>query len=172
MALLALPLLAPAQARRKGPAATATKAAAKQPVDYVNVFTGTSNSRWALFPGPTVPFGMVKLSPDNQGQVWTAGYEYTVNSISGFSHLHAFGLSGLSVMPATGHLENLNQTRTYPGAVDGPFGTMWTRRLPLALREAHRARRARLLRRGADRRLHQSRADIYHPHRLATLYFS
>lgn len=126
LTLLLLPLLAPAQARPKVPTAKATKTVSKQPADYVNVFTGTSNSRWALFPGPTVPFGMVKLSPDNQGQVWTAGYEYTVSSISGFSHLHAFGLSGLSVMPATGHLENLNQTKTYPGAVDGPFGTMWT----------------------------------------------
>ncbi len=99
---------------------------AKQPVDYVNVFTGTSNSRWALFPGATLPFGMVKLSPDNQGSVWTGGYEYTVNSISGFSHLHAMTLSGLSVMPATGPLHRFGQTKTFAGKVDGPFNTMWT----------------------------------------------
>ena len=59
------------------------------PVDAVNVFTGTSNSRWMLFPGATLPFGLVKLSPDNQTNVWNGGYEYTVNSLSGFSHLHA-----------------------------------------------------------------------------------
>jgi putative alpha-1,2-mannosidase len=50
-------------------------AAAPSPVDSVSVFTGTSNSRWMLGPGPTLPFGMVKLSPDNQGNVWNGGYE-------------------------------------------------------------------------------------------------
>ena len=75
------------------------------PADYVNVFIGTSNSRWMLFPGATLPFGMVKLSPDNQNNVWNGGYEYTVSSISGFSHLHAMSLSGVSLMPVTGKLD-------------------------------------------------------------------
>ena len=103
-----------------------TIARSNEPVDYVNVFTGTSNSRWALFPGATLPFGMVKLSPDNQSRVWTGGYEYTVSSISGFSHLHAMALSGLSLMPATGPLERFGQTKTFAGETDGPFNTMWT----------------------------------------------
>ena len=97
------------------------------PVDAVDVFTGTSNSRWMLFPGATLPFGLVKLSPDNQSNVWNGGYEYTVNSISGFSHLHAFSLSGVSLMPVTGPIEyNPGLYRIYPGAPDGPFGDMWT----------------------------------------------
>ena len=99
----------------------------QQAVDAVNVFTGTSNSRWMIFPGATLPFGLVKLSPDNQGNVWNGGYEYTVHSIAGFSHLHSLGLSGLSVMPVTGPMEyNPGLFRIYPGAPDGPFGTMWT----------------------------------------------
>jgi len=77
----------------------------RTPADYVNVFTGTSNSRWMLFPGATLPFGMVKLSPDNQNNVWNGGYEYTVSSISGFSHLHSMSLSGVSLMPVTGKLD-------------------------------------------------------------------
>lgn len=97
------------------------------PVDAVNVFTGTSNSRWMLMPGATLPNGLVKLAPDNQGNVWNGGYEYTVGSISGFSHLHAMGLSGLSLMPVTGPMEyNPGLFRIFPGAPDGPFGTMWT----------------------------------------------
>jgi predicted alpha-1,2-mannosidase len=92
----------------------------KRPLDYVNCFTGTSNSRWMLFPGPTMPFGMVKLSPDNQNTVWNGGYEYTVSSISGFSHFHAMSISGLSLMPTTGG-KKLNA-----GEPDGPFGVMWT----------------------------------------------
>lgn len=103
------------------------KAAAHTPASYVNVFTGTSNSRWMMFPGATLPFGMVKLSPDNQGNVWNGGYEYTTGSISGFSHLHAMALSGLSVMPVTGDLTaNEGWSRTFTGPADGPFGGMWT----------------------------------------------
>ncbi|GJG87294.1 hypothetical protein tb265_24750 [Gemmatimonadetes bacterium T265] len=45
-------------------------AIAQAPVDRVRVFAGTSNSRWQRYPGAAVPFGMVKLSPDNQGNVW------------------------------------------------------------------------------------------------------
>jgi predicted alpha-1,2-mannosidase len=107
--------------------AKATLAPAADPVDAVNVFTGTSNSRWMLFPGATLPFGLVKLSPDNQGNVWNGGYEYTVGSVSGFSHLHAFSLSGVSLMPVTGPMETApGRFRVYPGPPDGPFGGMWT----------------------------------------------
>ena len=101
--------------------------ALKQPADYVNVFTGSSNSRWADFPGAALPFGMVKLSPDNQDNVWNGGYEYTVGSISGFSHIHAMSLGGVSVMPVVGKMELYpRQVKTFPGQLDGPFGTMWT----------------------------------------------
>ena len=70
----------------------------KQPVDYVDPLIGTSNSRWMLFPGATMPNGMVKLSPDNQRGVWQGGYEYTVGSIHGFSHLHGWTMAGLMTM--------------------------------------------------------------------------
>jgi predicted alpha-1,2-mannosidase len=76
----------------------------KEPVDYADPMVGTSESRWMLNPGATLPFGMVQLSPDNQGTDWKAGYEYTLSSISGFSHIHAWTMAGLSVMPTTGML--------------------------------------------------------------------
>lgn len=101
--------------------------ATKLPSDYVNVFTGTSNSRWMLNPGPQLPFGMVKLGPDNQGNVWNGGYEYTVGSISGFSHLHGMSLSGVSYMPFTGELYfGEEYSKLFPGNADGPFVKMWT----------------------------------------------
>ena len=96
--------------------------AASPPVDEVDVFMGTSNSRWMMFPGATLPFGLVKLSPDNQGNVWNGGYEYTIGSISGFSHLHAMSLSGVSLMPVVGPVES----KLFPGPADGPNGSMWT----------------------------------------------
>ena len=97
------------------------------PSDWVNVFTGTSNSRWMQFPGATVPFGLVKFSPDNQGNVWDGGYEYTIASVSGFSFLHSMALSSMSMMPMVGPVETEpGQARLFPGAADGPFGQMWT----------------------------------------------
>ncbi|MCP4310961.1 MAG: glycoside hydrolase family 92 protein, partial [Bacteroidetes bacterium] len=92
----------------------------KQVVDYADPLMGTSESRWMLTPGVTLPFGMVQLSPDNQAQNWKAGYEYTIGSIFGFSHIHAWTMSGLSVMPAKGIL----QPGIYPNA-DAPISTGW-----------------------------------------------
>ncbi len=88
--------------------------AQKRPVDYVNTMIGTHNSRWEQFPGPTRPFGMVKLSPDNQEQGWKAGYEYTIENIAGFSHVHSWTMGGLLVMPTTGEL------KTQPGTERDP----------------------------------------------------
>ena len=76
----------------------------RQPVDYVDPMIGTSDSRWMLYPGASMPFGMVKLSPDNQEQVWKAGHEYTIGSIAGFSHLHSWTMGGLKNMPIIGNL--------------------------------------------------------------------
>jgi len=73
----------------------------RKPVDWVDVFIGTSNSRWMLGPYATAPFGMIQLGPDNQGYVWMSGYDYAINSISGFSHIHAWTMAGLRMMPAT-----------------------------------------------------------------------
>jgi len=91
----------------------------KEPVDYVNPLIGTSSSRWMLFPGPCLPFGMVKLSPDNtdEGQYKLgAGYEYKINSISGFSHVHSWMMSSMSTMPTTGELKIAVGTAEDPDA--------------------------------------------------------
>ena len=72
-----------------------------RPVDCVDVFTGTSNSRWMLGPYACVPFGMVQPGPDNQGDVWMGGYEHSIRSVRGFSHLHGWTMAGLSItLPA------------------------------------------------------------------------
>jgi len=79
---------------------------AKAPVDYVDLMLGSSDSRWMLFPGATMPFGMVKLSPDNGTLVWLrVGYDYRFHSVAGFSHIHSWRLGGLLTMPTTGPLK-------------------------------------------------------------------
>lgn len=78
---------------------------AQNVVHYVDPMIGTHDSRWILFPGPTRPFGMVKLSPDNQELGWKAGYEYELDNIAGFSHIHSWTMAGLLTMPANGPLK-------------------------------------------------------------------
>lgn len=73
-----------------------TNANGKEPVDYVDCFIGTSNSRWMLGPYAQMPFGMVQIGPDNQGNRWMGGYEYAINSVSAFSHIHAWTMGGLT----------------------------------------------------------------------------
>lgn len=73
--------------------------------DYVDPLIGSHDSRWIMFPGPTMPFGMVKLSPDNQERGWKAGYDYEINNIAGFSHIHSWTMAGLLAMPTTGKLK-------------------------------------------------------------------
>jgi len=60
---------------------------------YVNPFIGTGGTGHT-FPGATVPFGMVQLSPDTRiDGSWEgcSGYHYSDNRIYGFSHTHLNG---------------------------------------------------------------------------------
>ncbi|MGB7395804.1 MAG: glycoside hydrolase domain-containing protein, partial [Pricia sp.] len=78
-----------------------------RPVDLVYPLLDTENSRWFFFSSASRPFGMVNLSPDTQVDgAWGSGYRYKVDTVQGFSHIHAWQLSGLSVMPVTISEEN------------------------------------------------------------------
>jgi len=83
-------------------------------IDYVDPILGSQNSRWIMFPGPSRPFGMVKLSPDNQELGWKAGYDYAIDNISGFSHIHSWTMAGILTMPATGPLQTEPGTELHP----------------------------------------------------------
>lgn len=57
---------------------------------YVYPFLDSENSRWFFFSSATRPFGMVNLSPDTElNGAWGSGYRYKVDSVKGFSHVHA-----------------------------------------------------------------------------------
>lgn len=78
---------------------------AQKLTDKVDVFLGTGGHGHA-YPGATVPFGMVQLSPDNgkEGWDWCSGYHYSSDAIAGFSHTHLSGTGigdwcDVSVMP-------------------------------------------------------------------------
>ncbi|NHE55813.1 GH92 family glycosyl hydrolase [Cyclobacterium plantarum] len=73
-----------------------------QPVDLVYPMLDAANSRWFYFSSATRPFGMVNLSPDHEiDGAWNSGYRYDADTIKGFSHIHAWQLSGVSVMPVS-----------------------------------------------------------------------
>ena len=77
---------------------------AQRLVDYVDTKIGTGHSRWMIAPGPWMPFGMVKISPDNQNQGWQAGYQPTFESVGTFSHIHEWTMAGLGTFPTNGPL--------------------------------------------------------------------
>jgi predicted alpha-1,2-mannosidase len=75
---------------------------------YVDVFVGTGG-HGHTYPGASMPFGMVQLSPDTNDAGWDAssGYHQADGSIMGFSHTHLSGTGAADmldvlVMPAQG----------------------------------------------------------------------
>jgi len=88
--------------------------------DYVNPMIGTSG-HGHTFPGATVPFGMVQLSPDTYNEGWDrcSGYHYSDGSIMGFSHTHLSGtgrgeLLDVLLMPTIGEVKFDPGTRENP----------------------------------------------------------
>jgi predicted alpha-1,2-mannosidase len=98
---------------------------------YVNPLIGTQKMGHT-FPGATVPFGSVQLSPDTDQQPhnidgkynknaykYCAGYQYDDREIVGFSHTHFSGtghsdLGDFLIMPTVGDLQ------LTPGAKNSP----------------------------------------------------
>ncbi|TAF75446.1 MAG: glycoside hydrolase family 92 protein [Bacteroidetes bacterium] len=78
---------------------------------YVNLFTGTTDEG-NLFPGATLPFGMVQLSPDSD-VMKPSGYDYKDSMILGFSHTHLSGtglgdFGDILMMPINTKTANFN----------------------------------------------------------------
>jgi predicted alpha-1,2-mannosidase len=106
-------------------------ATASDAYSAVNPFIGTGGEGHT-YPGATVPFGMVQLSPDTQikprkqAYGWAAGYRYDDNTIVGFSHTHFSGtghsdLGDILLMPISG------EPKLERGDVDKP-GSGYTSR--------------------------------------------
>jgi len=79
------------------------------------------------YPGATVPFGMIQLSPDTampdfkHAYKWAAGYQYNDPTIMGFSHTHFSGsghsdLGDVLVMPIAGDVRLEPGDATQPGS--------------------------------------------------------
>lgn len=83
-------------------------------VQWVNPLIDAANSRWFFFSSACRPFGMVNLSPDTRiDGAWGTGYRYERDTVVGFSHIHAWQLAGISVLPVTGEIDPLKGTEGY-----------------------------------------------------------
>ena len=89
----------------------------KRPVDYVDPHIDTVKPRWIYFNSASRPFGMVNLSPDTKTEgSWNSGYRYGDEHIRCFSHVHAWQLSGLAVLPTTGPIKGHQGMDAYKSA--------------------------------------------------------
>jgi predicted alpha-1,2-mannosidase len=94
--------------------------AADDAASFVNPFIGTGG-HGHTFPGATLPFGMVQLSPDTRLDGWDgcSGYHFTDSVVYGFSHTHLSG-TGVSdygdilLMPVVGEVFFNNGSKSGP----------------------------------------------------------
>lgn len=80
-------------------------------VKYVNPLIGT-DAHGHTFPGASLPFGMVQLSPDTRLDGWDGcgGYHFSDSVVFGFSHTHLSGTGvpdygDILLMPTTGEVK-------------------------------------------------------------------
>lgn len=100
--------------------ASATQAQQRDYVKLVNPFIGTGG-HGHTYPGPSMPFGMVQLSPDTRLKGWDgcSGYHYSDSAIYGFSHTHLSGTGiedycDILLLPTTGAYEWNNEQYKSP----------------------------------------------------------
>lgn len=101
-------------------------------VDHIDPFLGTGG-HGHTYPGPSLPFGLVQLSPDTRLTGWDgcSGYHFTDTAVFGFSHTHLSG-TGVSdygdilFMPRSGDgpvpLHN-----GYPDAPENGYGSRFSK---------------------------------------------
>lgn len=89
-------------------------------ISYVNPFIGTGG-HGHTYPGATMPFGMMQLSPDTRLDGWDgcSGYHYSDEYIYGFSHTH---LSGTGVSDYGDILIMPTNEQNFHNGADGKKG--------------------------------------------------
>ncbi|PGH13501.1 hypothetical protein AJ79_03631 [Helicocarpus griseus UAMH5409] len=68
----------------------------KRALDFIDPLIGTINGGH-VFPGATLPFGMIKAGPDSDGET-QGGFDSNSNVVRGFAHMHDSGTGGGSSM--------------------------------------------------------------------------
>lgn len=103
---------------------------------FVNPFIGTGG-HGHNFPGASMPFGMVQLSPDTRLEGWDGcgGYHYSDSILYGFSHTHLSGTGvpdycDVLIMPTVGEVKFNNKeysstfSHNYEAATPGYYSVI------------------------------------------------
>jgi predicted alpha-1,2-mannosidase len=92
-----------------------------QYIKYVNPFIGT-DFFGHTYPGASLPFAMVHVSPDCNTTGWTysAGYTYSDQSIIGFSHTHFSGTGMVSGGDILLQPMVSDRLKIFPGTIEKP----------------------------------------------------
>ncbi len=93
----------------------------------VNIMAGPGG-HGHVFPGATVPFGAVQVSPDpdNHGWDWCSGYYTADTSIMGISHTHLSGTGAGDLLDIL-FVPRIGEVKLVPGAKDAPDAGYRTR---------------------------------------------
>lgn len=102
--------------------ACSTQDTPKSPVEYVDPFIGTG-FHGHTYPGATVPFGAVQLSPDTRRGNWDAcsGYHYSDSTMLGFSHTHLSGTGCIDLGDILFHPTTQDITLVSEGDIYKPY---------------------------------------------------
>lgn len=102
--------------------ACSTQDTPKSPVEYVDPFIGTG-FHGHTYPGATVPFGAVQLSPDTRRGNWDAcsGYHYSDSTMLGFSHTHLSGTGCIDLGDILFHPTTQDITLVPEGDIYKPY---------------------------------------------------
>jgi len=102
---------------------------------FVDPFIGTGG-HGHTYPGATVPFGMLQVSPDNgiSSWDWCSGYHYSDSITIGFSHLHLSGtgigdLSDIRLMPINKKVDLAAEVKTRD---DVPYKSLYAHNQEIA----------------------------------------
>jgi predicted alpha-1,2-mannosidase len=94
---------------------------------YVNPYIG-SGGHGHVFVGANVPFGAVQLGPSTifEGWDWCSGYNYSSNTILGFTHTHLSGtgigdLNDILLLPLTGKVPLKKATKVESNGYGSTF---------------------------------------------------
>ena len=125
-----LMLLLPGGCARTGTVDAPAADLAADLADHIDPFIGTGG-HGHTYPGPSLPFGLVQLSPDTRLTGWDgcSGYHFSDGVVFGFSHTHLSGTGvgdygDILLMPVTGEplLDN-----GYPDRPDEGYGSRFAK---------------------------------------------
>ncbi len=87
---------------------------------YVDPLIGTGG-HGHVYPGATLPFGMVQISPDTRKDSWDgcSGYHYSDKTIMGFSHTHLSG-TGVGDYGDIRFMPTVGKVQLSPGTEEDP----------------------------------------------------